>query len=84
MEAAEKVKTRAYDIVFMDLVMPEKDGIQATVEIRGMGYQMPIVAMTATASSKSKSKAISSGMNDYIVKPVKMESIRSVLIKWFA
>jgi signal transduction histidine kinase/CheY-like chemotaxis protein len=84
MEAAEKVKTRVYDIVFMDLVMPEKDGIQATVEIRGMGYQMPIVAMTATASSKSKSKAISSGMNDYIVKPVKMESIRSVLIKWFA
>jgi signal transduction histidine kinase/CheY-like chemotaxis protein len=84
LEAAEKVKTTAYDIVFMDLVMPEKDGIQATVEIRGMGYQMPIVAMTATASSKSKSKAFSSGMNDYIVKPVKMDSIQSILIKWFA
>ncbi len=83
-EAVEKVKSGAYDIVFMDLVMPEKDGIQATVAIRALGFQMPIVAMTATASSKSKSKAISSGMNDYIVKPVKMENIRSVLIKWFA
>jgi len=83
-EAAEKVRSGAYDIVFMDLVMPDKDGIQATVEIRADGYQMPIVAMTATASTKSKSKAISSGMNDYIVKPVKAESIRSVLIKWFA
>ena len=83
-EAAEKVKNRAYDIIFMDLMMPEKDGIQATVDIRGQGFQMPIVAMTATASSKSKSKAISSGMNDYIVKPVKMEAIRNILIKWFA
>jgi CheY-like chemotaxis protein len=84
LEAAEKVKSRAYDIVFMDLVMPEKDGIQATVEIRGLGYQMPIVAMTATASTKSKTQAITCGMNDYIVKPVKVEVIRNILIKWFA
>jgi PAS domain S-box-containing protein len=83
-ETIEKVKATAYDIVFMDLVMPERDGIQATVEIRGLGYQMPIVAMTATASNKSKSKAISSGINDYIVKPIKIESIRNMLIKWFA
>ena len=83
-EAIEKVKTTAYDIVFMDLVMPERDGIQATVEIRGLGYQMPIIAMTASASAKSKLKAISSGMNDYVVKPVKIESIRNILLKWFA
>jgi CheY-like chemotaxis protein len=83
-EAVEKVKAFSYDIVFMDLIMPGRDGIQATVEIRGMGHQMPIVAMTATASNKSKTKAIASGMNDYVVKPVKMDSIRSLLIKWFA
>ncbi len=83
-EAGEKAKAKAYDIIFMDLVMPERDGIQATVEIRGQGHQMPIVAMTATASSKTKNKAISSGMNDYIVKPVKVDAIRSILIKWFA
>jgi signal transduction histidine kinase/CheY-like chemotaxis protein len=83
-EVVEKVSARSYDIVFMDLVMPERDGIQATVELRGMGYQMPIIAMTATASNKSKLKAISSGMNDYIVKPVKLDSIRNILLKWFA
>jgi signal transduction histidine kinase/CheY-like chemotaxis protein len=83
-EVVEKVTARSYDIVFMDLVMPERDGIQATVEIRAMGYQMPIIAMTATASNKSKLKAISSGMNDYIVKPVKLDSIRNILLKWFA
>jgi CheY-like chemotaxis protein len=83
-EAIDKVKMISYDIVFMDLVMPDRDGIQTTVEIRGLGHQMPIVAMTATSNTKSKSKAISSGMNDYIVKPIKMDSIRSILIKWFA
>lgn len=83
-ETVERVKQHAYDIVFMDLVMPERDGIQATVEIRGLGFQMPIVAMTATASQKSKAKALASGMNDYMVKPVKIDNLRSILIKWFA
>jgi signal transduction histidine kinase/CheY-like chemotaxis protein len=83
-EAIEKIKLGKYDIVFMDLIMPEQDGIQTTVELRGMGYQMPVVAMTATASGKSKQKAISSGMNDYIVKPVKTDTIRNILLKWFA
>ena len=83
-EAIEKTKHGKYDIIFMDLIMPERDGIQATVEIRAMGYQIPIVAMTATASGKSKQKAISSGMNDYIVKPVKSETIRNIFLKWFA
>jgi len=45
---------------------------------------MPIIAMTATASIKSKSKAITTGMNDYLTKPVKTEAVRNILIKWFA
>ena len=83
-EVVDKVKHKNYDIVFMDLIMPDRDGIQATIELRAMGYQMPIVAMTATASVKTKSKAISSGMNDYLVKPVKIDLIRNILLKWFA
>lgn len=80
----EMVKQKNYDIIFMDLLMPEKDGIQATIDIRGLGHQMPIVAMTATASKKGRYKAITSGMNDYIVKPVKSDTIRKILIKWFS
>ena len=83
-DTVEKVKQKDYDIIFMDILMPEKDGIQATVDIRGMGYQMPIVAMTATSSKKGRHKAISSGMNDYVIKPFKMDTIKKVLIKWFA
>jgi len=67
----------------MDLVMPNKDGIQATVDIRGMGEQVPIIAMTATASKQSQSQAIASGMNDYITKPVKIETLKNILLKWF-
>jgi len=83
-EAIEKVKAHKYEIIFMDLLMPERDGIQATVEIRGLGYQMLIIAMTATSSTKTKQKAISSGMNDYLVKPVKVDTVRNILLKWFA
>jgi signal transduction histidine kinase/CheY-like chemotaxis protein len=82
-EVIEKVKKKDYDIIFMDLMMPELDGIQTTVEIRGLGYQIPIVAMTATASSKTKSKALSSGMNDYITKPFKTDTLKKILFKWF-
>jgi signal transduction histidine kinase/CheY-like chemotaxis protein len=83
-EVLDKVKSKCYDIIFMDLMMPLRDGIQTTVEIRSLGYQMPIIAMTATISSSSKSKALASGLNDYITKPVKPDTVRNILYKWFA
>lgn len=83
-EVVEMVQKNHYDIIFMDLLMPEKDGIQATVDIRGLGIQIPVIAMTATEGKKGRDKAITSGMNDYIVKPVKSDDIRKVLLKWFS
>ena len=83
-KAVEMVKKKSYDVIFMDLQMPGADGIESTVELRGLGYQMPIVAMTATASNATRENALSSGMNDYVVKPVKAEAIRAILEKWFA
>ncbi|MBN1949580.1 MAG: response regulator [Bacteroidales bacterium] len=82
-EVVEMVKKQDYDVVFMDLQMPEKDGVDATVEIRGLGFQMPIIAMTATASKVGRDGALTSGMNDYITKPVKVENVKKVLKKWF-
>ena len=83
-EAIDEIKKHKYDIIFMDLIMPEKDGIEATVDIRSMGYQIPIIAMTATASKTSKTNAINSGMNDYITKPVKVETVKKILLKWLS
>ncbi|MBN2482130.1 MAG: response regulator, partial [Bacteroidales bacterium] len=56
-EVLKKIGKKPYDIIFMDLVMPDLDGIQTTVAIRASGYQMPIIAMTASVNSKTKSTA---------------------------
>ena len=83
-EAVEMTCDKCPDVVLMDMEMPELDGVDATVEIRGLGFQMPIVAMTATSSKLGKDNAITSGMNDYITKPVKIEAVKGVLFKWFS
>ena len=83
-EAVDFTMKHAYDIIFMDMMMPEKDGVQATKDLRANAYQMPIIAMTANASKESKNKAIAFGMDGYITKPTKMEEIKKVLIKYFS
>jgi two-component system sensor histidine kinase/response regulator len=83
-EAIELMKKNEYDIIFMDLEMPEKDGIEATSELRSLGYQVPIVAMTASATEATKTKSLQAGMNEYTTKPVKTETVVAILEKWFA
>lgn len=83
LEVIEKVNEKAYDIIFMDLEMPEMNGIEATKEIRKLGYQMPIVAMTASASEATKVNSLNAGMNEYTTKPVKLETVQAMLEKWF-
>lgn len=83
-EAVDLTMAMNYDIIFMDMMMPEKDGVQATKELRMKGYKGPIIAMTANATKEGKNKAISFGMDGYITKPTKMESIKKVLIKYFS
>lgn len=83
-DCVRKIKAEPFDILFMDIMMPEKDGLEATAEIRSLGFKLPIVAMTANAREEDKIKAFNSGMNDYLAKPVKIDEIKEVLIKWFS
>ncbi len=83
-EVIEKVNVHKFDIVFLDLVMPGKDGLETTVELRGQGHTFPIVAMTASTRKDAEGKARSVGMNDYLVKPVSMETVKDILTRWFA
>jgi len=83
-ECVEKVKEEPFDIVFMDIMMPEKDGLEATADIRSLGTNIPIIAMTANAREEDKTQAFNSGMNDYLAKPVRIEEIKKVLIRWFS
>jgi len=83
-DVTEKVKDHSYDIVFMDIMMPEKDGFDATQSIRELGHKMPIVAVTADTNIESREKVIESGMDDFIPKPIRADEIKRVLIKWFS
>ncbi len=83
-QCVDTIKKGDFDIIFMDIMMPEKDGLEATAEIRSAGYKMPIVAMTANAREEDKTKAFDSGMNHYLSKPVRIEEIKEVLIRYFS
>jgi PAS domain S-box-containing protein len=83
-EAIDKAQENGYDIIFMDLLMPVKGGIEATEQIRELGHKYPIVAMTADISNEDKEKAMSCGMDDFIYKPAKVDIVKRVLIKWFS
>jgi PAS domain S-box-containing protein len=83
-EVLDIVKTKKYDIIFMDIMMPEMDGIQATIELRKNGNDIPIIAMTANVAKDEKTNAISNGMNDYITKPVRVDTVKKILVKLFS
>lgn len=85
-EAIEMVQKNDYDIIFMDHMMPEMDGVEATKRIRqlkGEKYQsIPIIALTANAVSGVKEMFLKEGMNDFVAKPIEMPEIVKVLKKW--
>ena len=72
-EAVDAVRTRDYDVVLMDVQMPEMDGFEATQVIRGTakGKNLPIVALTAHALSGERERCLARGMTDYLAKPFK-------------
>jgi CheY-like chemotaxis protein/HPt (histidine-containing phosphotransfer) domain-containing protein len=92
LEALAALDRQPYDLVFMDLMMPEMDGLEATRLIRERqqqpsefpNYKSPliIVAMTASAMMGDREKCLASGMDDYVAKPVRLENIRAIVEHW--
>jgi CheY-like chemotaxis protein len=81
--AIEAMKQERFDLVFMDIQMPELDGLEATIRIRQMeqlsGDHIPIVAMTAHAMAGDRERCLAAGMDDYIAKPIRLEDLQRVL-----
>lgn len=80
--AVEKLKHDVYDLILMDIQMPEMDGYEATGFIRDtLVLKLPIIAMTAHALPGEKDKCVSLGMTDYISKPIKENDLYNLIIK---
>ena len=79
-EAVNMLLVKTYDLVLMDLLMPEMDGLEATREIRStLRVQPQIVAMTASAFKEDREECMKAGMNAYISKPIPIEEFKSIL-----
>lgn len=84
--AIAKVKENKYDLIFMDIQMPQMDGITATKEIKKMLIKNlpPIIAMTAYSMKEDKERFLLGGMDDYLSKPIKSETLISKVKEWVA
>jgi signal transduction histidine kinase/DNA-binding response OmpR family regulator/HPt (histidine-containing phosphotransfer) domain-containing protein len=80
----KNMKNNNYDLVLMDIHMPDMNGYQATGKIREIisEDELPIIAMTADAMSWVEDKVLLSGMNDYLTKPIDIEKLFNALVKW--
>jgi CheY-like chemotaxis protein len=85
--ALQALERQPYDIVFMDIHMPQMDGLEATREIRrrGAGTAVPwVIAMTADAMQGDRERCLDAGMNDYIPKPMQLQAVQDAITAWGA
>jgi CheY-like chemotaxis protein len=84
-EALAALKARPYEIVLMDMQMPEMDGLKATRAIRtlpGPVAEVPIIAMTANALKGDRERCLAAGMNDYVSKPIERDALLQKIAFW--
>jgi CheY-like chemotaxis protein len=87
-EAIEALERGVFDLVLMDVQMPEMDGIEATVAIRqreqGSGKRQPVIALTAHAMKGDQEKCLAAGMDGYLTKPIRPQELDQILNKYVA
>ena len=82
-EAVESIERQTYDVILMDVQMPEMDGLDATRNIRKLPVvtQPHIIAMTANAMEGDREMCLASGMDDYVSKPIRVNELVEALLK---
>ncbi|MFI4912289.1 MAG: ATP-binding protein [Sedimentisphaeraceae bacterium JB056] len=79
--AIKMVKAKEFDMIFMDIQMPNMNGYDSTVRMRELGIKTPIIALTANVMKDDKDKCLEAGCNDYIPKPLEIQMLVDVLKK---
>jgi CheY-like chemotaxis protein len=83
LKAVEALNDKSFDIVLMDIQMPEMDGLEATQIVRSqLHYQPVIIAVTANAMQDDKAACLKAGMDDYISKPIQLDKLMGLLQTW--
>ncbi|KJG35905.1 histidine kinase [Photobacterium angustum] len=84
--AVEYAKNKAFDLIFMDIQMPEMDGVTACQEIHdtALNHNTPVIAVTAHAMAGERERLINAGMDDYLTKPIEEHILQQILAKWIA
>jgi signal transduction histidine kinase len=86
-DALELLSEHSFDLVFMDVQMPVLSGLEATREIRrreGGSNQTPVIALTAGALLQEQQACFEAGMDDFVTKPITLDSIQTILVKWLS
>ena len=87
LDAVKALEAAHYDLVLMDCQMPEMNGYDATAIIRDpesgvLDHTTTVIALTANAMAGERDKCIAAGMDDYMSKPVLVQDLKTVLVKW--
>jgi CheY-like chemotaxis protein len=84
-EALDLLKTKSFDLVFMDHMMPDMDGIETTRRLRGLSEKLktiPVIALTADATGETRELFLQNGFDDFLSKPINIERLHEIMRKW--
>jgi len=82
-EVLERLREKTYDVVLMDLLMPEMDGVEATKIIRSeISKDLPVIALTAAVLKEDEERCYEVGMNDFLIKPINTVQLKEKLLQW--
>ena len=84
LRAIDSVKSHSYDLILMDVQMPEMDGLEATRRIRQLpnGAEVPIFALTSFAMSDDRERCLLAGMNEYMSKPLSLKELLALIERY--